>query len=254
MGIFNLFGSKNEQADFGKEYNLRKLKCDAEKFDAVVRLVKTPKNERDEVWQDMLLQNIDTASFSESMPQVKIGSDGFPYFIFKTSEKFNPFEFYCIRKIKDDILLERGFGVVLNPGPGDEHDWLFSYGDILNYHLNGEFYTGSHDHRQPVSEEKDLKEAMISQPSENYLPLKTRRLIQKLLVKEGISKPRMLMLSRQSNDEMFHELMFNIFPEDFPDQEARKKLVQKVKWYLPRHYHIRTVSKKSDLIRHLKNL
>jgi len=253
MGLFNFFKSKNDQFEYSREYNLRKLKCDVEKFHAIVELVKIPKNERDTSWQKSLLENIDAASFSESNPQIKIGHDGFPYFVFKTNENFNPFESFCIRKLKDSILLERGFGVVLNPVSNHESDWIFSCGDILNFHLNNEFYSNKlhslHTGEEIISEDKEV---MISQPSENYLPDVTKKFLKTTLIREGISKPKMTMISRMANNEMIHELIFNIFREDFPQENAFKMTIQKLQWYLPKHYIISAISKKSDLNKHLK--
>jgi hypothetical protein len=251
MGLFNFFKTKEEPSDFGSDYKLRKFKCDTDKLQVIIDLVKVPFEERDKLWEKTFFENIDTAGFSESIPQIKIGSDGFPYFILKTNEKFNPFESYCIRKIKDEILLERGMGIVLNPDK-DSGDWIFTYGDILNYHLNNEFYSviNHKGENEIIDKNSDI---MISQPSENYLPEKAKRHIRATMIKGGIAKPKMMMTNRTSGNQMIQELVFNIFMEDFPLESDFKKQMQKLQWYLPKHYIITTVPKKSEISKHLKN-
>jgi hypothetical protein len=255
MGLFNFLRSKKNPAEIDNEYNLRKHICDVEKLQVIIDLGKTPKNERDATWQSTFLENIDSAGFSESIPQVKIGPDNFPYFILKTGEKFNPFESYCIRKIKDDILLVRGMGVVINPGPGDESDWVFTYGDILNFHLNFEFYSKvgpvQNSGMDVIHEDTEV---MISEPSESYLPDKAKKVIKTNLIKAGISKPKMLMMNRLINGEIVQELVFNIFREDFSSEEEFKQELHRLHWYLPRHYIITTITKKSAVARQLKVL
>ncbi|MBL0316637.1 MAG: hypothetical protein IPP69_12945 [Flavobacteriales bacterium] len=85
-------------------------------------------------------ENVQTASYACGSPQIFNGPDGFPYFVLRTPEANKPFESFCIRNMKDDFLLEIGCGVALNPTDNGV-DWVFSYGDILNLHLNKEFFS-----------------------------------------------------------------------------------------------------------------
>jgi hypothetical protein len=249
MGLFDFFKKNNESE--AKEVNLRKLQCDAEKLEIIGNLLKIPVNERDLAWQNSFISNIDTAAFSESLPQVQFGPDGFPYFALRVNATFNPFEPYCIKKIKDAILLERGLGVVINPHPNNQSDWVFSYGDILNYHLSNEFYSKIDSANRPgLQNLGEESKVMISQPSEHYLPANTKKFLKNIMNKAGIGKPKVMMMDREVNGKIEHELIFNIFREDFSSEATLASIIKKMQWYLPRHYVISTISKKSELINH----
>lgn len=105
----------------------------------MVDLFQIPQEERDDNWQRTFYDNVKTATYACDNPQVFTGPDGFPYFILKTPEANKLFQSFCIQNMKDDFLLEKGFGVVINPKETSA-DWVFSYGDIVNLHLNKEFF------------------------------------------------------------------------------------------------------------------
>ena len=138
MNLFDSSLSKGKPNQEFSKCNSIKISCDPIRTEVIVELIKTPKDKRDEVWKNSFFENITTASFPESIPQIIFGIDSFPYFVLKTIENHNPFESYCIKNMQENILLKRGIGVVINP-EGKDADWTFSYGDILNLKINNEF-------------------------------------------------------------------------------------------------------------------
>jgi hypothetical protein len=196
-----------------------------------------PAEERDELWKARFLGSVTEASFRCGDPQVIEGPDGFPYFQLLLPEPETHFQCYVLGRMKDDFLLEQGLGVVINPDRGMP-DWVFSYGDIVNYHLTGEFYS-------PVEEDADLpgqevlendEEALVEQPSAEYLPARARGAIREHLIRLGVREPKVALMSRTRGNAVVQELVFNLAPDMFPSEEHYRGVMMSLAWYLPRHY------------------
>ena len=248
MGFLNSLISKNKSFQNTSVNNLAKLSCDPLKTEAVVELLKTSKDKRDENWRNSFFENILTASFPECIPQIIFGDDSFPYFVLKTIENHNPFESYCIKNMQENILLKRGIGVVINP-EGNDADWVFSYGDILNLKINNEFISKTNykiHHNPELLKNKD--DFHIVKLSEIYLPNFTRLLLKNCLLKIGVKKPKFMVIQRQDNNPFVPELVFNLFSEDLSSTNELNLYINQLSWYLPKHYIISTISKNSYLL------
>lgn len=210
---------------------------DLRKTQALLSLVEIPAEERDAEWAGRFLADLPQASFRCGTPQVIAGPDGFPYFQLFLPQSGEKFQCYVIEHMIDDFLLERGYGVVINPGSG-QPDWVLTYGDILNYHLNKSFLTQDGLFSTNKSDEIIQGEVLVGQPSELILPAETRALLRDFFVLNGIEDPKILLLSRQNGDEVTMDLAFNITPEGFESDLHYRNMMQTVTWYLPRHYSI----------------
>ena len=213
---------------------------DLQKTEVIFQLVKVPHGERDENWQKSLLANIAQASFRCGDPQVIKGPDGFPYFQLFLPEPGQSFQCFVIEKMAADFLLSSGFGVVLNPTI-HQVDWVLSAGDVLNYHLNKEFYTiGKTPFSKATANEIIPKEeqVMIGQPAESLLPAVTRQLLHTLLNRNGIAEPKVLLMMRKNKDgtDISQDLVFNFTPQSFDSENRYKSVMRALSWYLPRHY------------------
>lgn len=222
---------------------------DLNKTDILYNLVQTPRNERDEKWQQTFLENIGQASFRCGNPQVIKGPDGFPYFQLFLPEPGKSFQCYVIERMKDDFLMVSGFGVVINPTP-DSAEWVLTYGDILNLHLNKTFYTSTETPFSRDTSNKTITEnekVMIGQPSETILPKQTRQLISEFLKRNGIRHPKVLLMMRHRKDGkgVSQELIFNLTPAKFKDENTYRSVMQTISWYLPRHYSFAGMDEKS---------
>ncbi len=228
--------------------------CDISKTQIMVDLFAIPLEHRDPQWKQFFLDNVSTASFACDDPQVMTGPDGFPYFILRTPEPMKSFTSYCIQNMKDDFLLHNGWGIVLNP-VGEKADWVFTYGDILNYHINNVFYTTIENSDLKGSAEVQINEEIfIAQPSEHYLPTGTRNLIRGFMKKNGIRKPKVMMITRSKDGHVIQELAFNIFKEDYPTAEKLNTILGPISWLLPIHYIIVVMSEKAELKKGLVEL
>lgn len=253
MGLFDFFKPKSSSFPvFPKEGDPGP--CDIGKTQEIVSLLAVPAQERNEDWRAQFLQTVQTASFACGDPQVIRGPDDFPYFVMRTPPANTPFSSYCIRNCTQEFLLSEGLGVAINPGKTSA-DWVFSYGDIVNYHLNGEFFTTADLPPLPETETFGKnEEVLLAQPSESYLPAATRAVIRSFLQGIGIEQPALLMICRVIQGKMVQELAFNLFPEDLPGLDHLNYYMKQLTWYLPRHYIVVSLPKNSSFVEHFAPL
>ena len=245
MGLFD-FLRKPEQKTVTRGEPKEKYLGDLTKTDLIYKLVGTPKENRNENWTKQFLSAIPEASFRGTNPQIVTGPDGFPYFQLLLPEPGVGFQCFVIDKMKDDFLLENGFGVVINP-TSTNADWVLSYGDILNYHLNKTFYSSdslfSNETKDEVIKEKE--EVMIGQPSETILPKMTRNILRTFLERNGVESPKILLMMRRNGETVTQDLVFNIVPENFENVNTHRTVMHTLAWYLPRHYSFVGVDEKT---------
>jgi len=109
---------------------------------ALRALLAQPRAQRDPAWSEAFLAQVADAAFFTRQPEVVLGA-GRPYFALHTEPAGAagalPHPSHVIHHLLEDLLLERGLGVVINP-VGPDADWAFSYGDLLQFHLHGGFY------------------------------------------------------------------------------------------------------------------
>ena len=213
---------------------------DLQKTQAIASLLSVAHEERNEQWAAALLSDMPLASFRCGTPQIIAGPDGFPYFQLFLPEEGKEFQCFVIDKMVNDFLLNRGYGVVLNPGTG-QPDWVLTYGDILNYHLNGSFFKPEHFFSTSKEAEEVViegEEIMVGQPSETILPVQTRILLKDFFQLNGIDEPKVMLMMRKKGEEVSQDLVFNITPDGFESEEQYRNMMQTVTWYLPRHYSV----------------
>jgi hypothetical protein len=210
---------------------------DLAKTDTIFKLIQTPPEQRNDIWNDLFLDCLPGASFRCGDPQVIIGPDGYPYFQLFLPEPGVEFQCFVIEHIKDTFLLENGLGVVINPS-GTGADWVLTYGDILNLHLNNTFYTkehsfATHKEREVIDREEQV---MVAQPSEELLPLFTRAILKEYLKSNGIAIPKVLLMMRTIDGKMTQDIVFNITKSNFDNEDTFEALMASLRWFLPLHY------------------
>ena len=254
MGLFDFLKPKNTLASPVKTITVNRPEADITKTSIVVSLFKIPQVQRDDKWYQDFYANVATASFAATSPQVLTGPDGFPYFILNTREVNKPFESFCIKNMMNDFLLDRGWGVVFNPKEDKSADWVFTYGNIVSLKLNNEFFPATDaadveniEFTKTVGVIKKEEEVMVAQPSEDYFPLSTRRVLKSFLQSKGITKPKLLLLSSVNKGKVINKLAFNIHPEDYPVASQLDYLMQQVGWFLPSNYIIIPLPQNSGL-------
>ncbi len=234
---------------------LEKIPCDVYQTMLVDQLLETPREMRDLNWRTELFKVITTACFKCGNPQMSHGPDGFPYFELHLPEPEESFESFCIHNLID-YLLENGYGVAINPKEGSA-DWVFSYGDIVNLKLNGEIYSvPNHDPLPEYYATDEEEEVMVFQPSEDYVPAIVKRMLHSFMTYLKVKEPAMLAFMRTGGPEKNNatQLCFNIFPEDYSNEEEFLIRLRQLNWFLPRHYIITGFSKESPFVKYFEPL
>lgn len=249
MSIFNLFKKKESQAVAEISQGHAPYLGDLEKTNELYDLVKVSADYRDGIWQRKFINNLEFASFECGDPQVITGPEGFPYFVLNLPKPNQSFQCYVIDKMKDDFLLELGYGVVIFSSDG-EPDWVLSYGDILNLHLNKTFYTEGYTPFSKQAEDEvitEKEEVMVGQPSEFILPTQARKHIKKYLLEKGVENPKILLMSRVINGDtgFLQELVFNILPNQFKTEEEYRTVMKDLNWFFPHFYSYVGMSEES---------
>ena len=254
MGLFDFLKSKQNNQPQPAPVIALQGECDIEKTAVVAALLKIPRDKRDDSWYKSFYENVATASFQCSSPQVLTGPDGFSYFILKTPEINKPFESFCIKNMTAQFLLHNGWGVVFNPQEDSSADWVFTYGNIVNYHLNKEFTSVTEEaeienieFKKTVGSIKKAEKVFVAQPSESYLPNATKHALKTFLQSKGIKRPKLMMISSAADGKVARKLVLNIHPEDYPVTSKLDYLMQQVGWFLPNNYILVPLSKHSEL-------
>lgn len=211
---------------------------DLEKTVIVNALMETPFEQRDTLWIDAFLKNIDGANLKLSQPEVILATDGYPYIQLETVKSDKSFQAFVIDQQLPSIL-GQGFGIVIN-AKNQTPDWVFTYGDIVNYELNDEFYTNE----SPFSTQTENvaitpdEKILIGQPSEAILPKYLKKQLREFLVQFGVKTPKTMLLARNYEDEqqVTQDLVFNFTPTQFATEEAFKEVMRTLAWFMPRHY------------------
>lgn len=211
---------------------------DLEKTVTLNALLETPFEQRDQAWVQSFLSNIAEANLKLGNPEVVMASDGFPYVQLESVHTDESFQAFVINKQLPSLLMQ-GFGVVIN-AQNSQPDWVFSYGDIVNYELNDTFYTEesifSHN-KENVAIGSDEK-ILIGQPSDSILPKYLRNQLREFLKHAGIESPKTMLIARNPEDEanVKQDLVFNFTPNQFANEQQFQQIGNTIAWFLPKHY------------------
>ena len=197
-------------------------------------LLKVEQAERDEVWERKFFEALPQCQFRFLSESPIEAPDGMPYLAVETVDEGEP-----ASKVLD-WLGEKGVGLAINPGEG-EPDYVFSYGMIWNYLLNGEFMTvtegdGTENGEIEMTEGQEM---MAGTPSEAYFPPHVRQIFKEFLSQQGVDQPRVVMLSQDSKN---YDLCFSLESLGNPPQEEWQGVLQAFSWFFPLHYSFSILS------------
>lgn len=238
-----------------------------EKVQKLATLFTIPSDSRDDLWRSVFYANVTEASLKMNSPNVKKGPDGFSYLHLTVPVSNEPFAAYSIEMLRE-FLITNAVGVVIESSENSV-EWVFSHGDILNLHLNGEYYSQIEnvgDRIGVVSDENSTtennnivikagSEILVGAPSESYLPIATRNALRSFMELSGVINPKVTLLARKPNVEdgkvgvTNKELCFYCEEENI-SLTAKKDIniiyKEGVPWFLPRHYQILYVDRDDD--------
>ncbi|HLV40513.1 hypothetical protein [Xanthomarina sp.] len=78
---------------------------------------------------------------------------------------------------------------------------------------------------------------LIGQPSEALLPEKTRHVLRTYLQQQDITDTKIYLMSRNYNNIMLQELVFNLTPTKI-GKDRFDVLMSHLGWFLPKHYYV----------------
>ena len=211
---------------------------DLEKTIIINQLMETSFSERDEPWRDRFLQYIAQANLKLGETEVVMSNDGFPYIQLETVQNGESFQAFVLENQLEQ-LLDQGFGIVINAQNGHP-DWVFSYGDLVNYALNSTFYSEQSLFSNPkaynsIGQDEDI---LVGQPAESIFPSFLRKQIKEFLQYSGVKNPKVMLIARNYTDEeaATQDLVFNIMPTQFASEKDFDKIMNTLQWFLPKHY------------------
>lgn len=213
-----------------------------EKTQIIIELFKIPNLSRNDIWYRTFNENIHSASFTSRKDQVFTFPEHFPYFLLDIPKTNNPSDSFCLKNLKDDFLIEHGCGIIIF----SEYfmEWIFSFGDIMDFHLTNKFNAKSDS--PPVQYEEVLnlnKHGLLFQPIVIYLPKQTKHYLKLFLISIGVVKPKTIIYCTKNGNIEIPQLAFNIFKEDFESTVLFNEILDKICWFLPRHYVIFSIPK-----------
>ena len=191
-------------------------------------------DDRDEAWEAKFFQELPKSHFEFLSDTPIEGPDGMPYLAVKMTEKGEPTD-----KVLE-WLGEKGVGLAINPD-NEKPDYVFSYGMIWNYLLNGEFITAMADKNSGGKEVAITpgQEMMAGTPSETYLPPHVRSLFKEFLHEQGVLQPKIVMLSQDSKN---YDFCFSLESLGNPPQEEWGGILEAFSWFFPLHYSFSILS------------
>lgn len=238
MGTAFLFGNNQESSE---------QQVDHESTSLISNLLDIKFSDRDEQWRDDFLANVSKASFCLAKPEVSLLSDGYPYLQFI---QYIPSENRKAASITSSLehILTEGFGVSIKTSINNI-DWVFSYGDLVNFYLNNEFYTDESIFSKNTDNIKiqEGESILVGQPSETILPPFVRSQLREYLLYSGIKSPKVMLIAKNyENEELVsQDLVFNITPEHFKNKKQYYEVMHTIEWFLPKHYSFLGVEESS---------
>ena len=228
------------------EEDRKQFAGDPKKTHLVHELLKVPHEERDKQWYRTFLDNVADANFyCDESSQPVDGPDGFPYLSLASPEPGKIYQAWVIRHILPN-LLDHGFGVVINSHKG-RPDWVFSYGDIVNYHIYGAFDAvderfEARDDAAPAHEMMEKGETVsVGEVSQGLLPSPVRDVLTRFLEAHQVS-PKVLLMNRAPRPETRRKgglsLVFPLPAGASEDDALLGYVTRALPWFLPRHFSV----------------
>lgn len=213
---------------------------DLEKTVILNTLLEIPFENRDQNWVNSFIHAVDQANLKLGSPEVVIGSDGYPYIQLQNVESDESFQAFVINKQLPAILTQ-GFGVVINAHK-ERPDWIFSYGDIVNYELNDVFYSDESifsNNREQIVIQPD-EQILVGAPSDSILPKYLKNQLREFLKHMGIETPKAMMIARNYSDDqqVKQDLVFNFTPPQLENEKLFENISNTIGWLLPKHYSV----------------
>ena len=219
------------------------IQIDSDAGEALGELLEVPREVRDAAWQERFDEAVGLAPFIAG--DVMQGPDGFAYRVLRRAEPGAPTaKLTSLPAVAEDAT-EQGYGIVIDPDERGAADWVYHYGQLWSLREYQTFHGDPEDEpagegSEQVAEERQI---MVGQPSEHMFPLWARRIVAAYLKRVvGVAEPEVLVMVDPSARPS-RNLVFNVHPEDFPDDAAFQMALQSLMWFLPPNRGVIAVSR-----------
>lgn len=199
------------------------------------QLLRQPDSARDGEWEQAFFYAFLDGKVALLSDEPKIGPDGWPYLFVDTGPKASE----PVLKMLD-WLSTRGIGIVVNAHK-DTPDYVFPYGMIWNWKERGTFITPASDVKTGTVELKAGQKILAGPPSMEFLPAYARKVLKQFLNDQGVTEPRVLMISHDSKN---YDLCFSLESLGSPPAHEHRGIAESLAWFLPIHYSVMIVSEK----------
>ena len=192
--------------------------------------------ERNLEWDKSFMKYAGKAKLASKIPQIAHGKDGFPYFQMEIPDVGAPFESYTIENMIEEKFLKDGYGVSIS-SYDEAPDMTLSYGELLNYHYRKTFRSNMKNWIKPTPDQFAGKtEILGGNPSEQVLQPYTRKVILAYMVKNNFHFPKVSLLNIMSDHGIMNQLVFNLVPSYFRNENHFQAVLSSMAWFLPVHY------------------
>ena len=165
-----------------------------------------------------------------------MGPDNWPYLMVSTEEGQEPSQQIL------HWLSTRGIGLVVNPEK-DYPDFILSYGMIWFFRETGRFIlrnAAAVSNKQVELTAASLKS--FGAPTEAYLPVYVRKVLQDFFRDQGVLTPRCLVISETNKD---YDFAISVESLGNPPEKEWPQIGEALSWFLPAHYSIVIISEKN---------
>jgi len=203
----------------------------------LVKLLSTPPALRDLNWQNKVFELFKDAQLTLEDDTPRTGPDGMPYILasVKTDSK-EPIRKLC------QWLYEKGIGLVINPQK-DEADFVFSYGMIWSFLATSNFIPNTEStERGKTIEIKEGQKYYFGDLTDQIIPNIPRELLKEFFGQSKITDPKVKLMSV---DQKSFDICFSRESLDGLTEDEEKSLMEKLSWFLPRHYSMAIVTTKN---------
>lgn len=200
-------------------------------------LLKVDPSARNDKWEHSFLQVFPHLKLQPLEPQPKQGPDGWPYLLIETKAP---------QEVGDPVpgvikwLSERGIGLAVNPQKSFP-DFVFTYGMIWNFRERAQFITPSPRVEQNLMDIKPGEQLYTGAPSPSYFPLYVRRIIKQFWLDQGVTDPKVLLVSR---DKTHFDFCFSLESIGTPPENEWQGILEAIAWFFPAHYSLGLLSEK----------
>jgi hypothetical protein len=220
------------------------IRIDADAGEALRQLLEVPREARDAAWQERFDEAVLRAPVEPG--ELMQGPDGFAYRVLRSrGPGADAAKLTSVPAIAQDAT-ENGYGIVIDPDAEGAAAWVFHYGQLWSLreyqslHGDPEDEPGEGGGPEQIAEDRQI---MVGQPNDRMFPEYARRVVAKYLQRVvGIAEPQVLVMvdpaARPSRN-----LVFNLHPEDFPDESSFQMALQSLMWFLPPNRGVIAVSR-----------